>query len=490
MNVFFRADASLAIGTGHVMRCLALAGELRKRGSETGFICKEEKGHLIDLIKLKSSSTFILPGDSSYANDNALTEKILQDQKKKPDWMVVDHYHLNAEWETSIKGHVDGLMVIDDFEDREHDCDILLNQNFSLNDRRYQRMVSDDCLTLLGPKYALLRDQFYEARQNTRSRNGDVKRILVFMGGVDPDNVTLKALHAVQRINNPDISVDVVVGKNCPHIRQIREAAKALSGSECHVQIDNMAEVMVKADLCIGSGGIAAWERSSVGLPSILICMADNQEQVINDLEKAGFVIYSGWHSKISEEGIYQDITFLLRHPAIVNKMSQKSWELTDGRGAARIAEILMKYPGTIKIRPASAGDCKLVYQWRNDPRTREFFFDTSPLSWERHKTWYEAILSQQDSVLLIGEESKSPIGTIRYDFNGAEVNTSVYLDPEKTGRGYGPKLLKSGIQWIKENYPQGRMIKADILPQNKKSLQAFTNVGFRESYRMFTFEL
>ncbi len=190
MNIVFRTDASINIGTGHVMRCLTLADELRLKCTDINFICREEPGNLVRYIENRGYKVHQLPGEIDIETDRKLTNKILSKCETKSDWLIIDHYDIDISYESPFREHVKMIMVIDDLANREHDCDLLLYQNYSQNEGRYNGLVPEDCIHLLGPEYAILRPQFQKARGNLRKRDGGVNRILVFMGGADSKNIT------------------------------------------------------------------------------------------------------------------------------------------------------------------------------------------------------------------------------------------------------------------------------------------------------------
>ena len=287
MRVVFRVDSSLDIGTGHVMRCLTLGERLKESGIAVTFICRDLPGNLSGYIESRGFAVQRLPAPSTltaaglsthnygawlgvhWQDDAAQTAELLA-QSGAVDWLVVDHYALDAGWERRLRPLVQKIMAIDDLANRTHDCDLVLDQNFYLDlEDRYDRLVPTQCVKLLGPRYALLRPEFRQARKNLRERDGQVKRILVFFGGSDAGNETAKALEAIRLLNRPEIAVDVVVGGINPHRRQIEELCAGWPATTCHCQVNNMAELMAGADLAIGAGGTTTWERCCLGLPSV-----------------------------------------------------------------------------------------------------------------------------------------------------------------------------------------------------------------------------
>ena len=210
MKIAFRTDASIQIGSGHVMRCLTLADALRERGAQCNFICREHAGNMNDLIRARGYAVEVLPLNNSNASahespahegwlgaewqdDAEQTRRALADITV--DWLIVDHYALDICWEHQMRGICRRLMVIDDLADRTHDCDLLLDQNYSDNAGRYGTLVPDSTRIRIVPRYALLQPE-YQRSQVERSEAQAISRVLVFFGGSDPDDMTRMTLEA------------------------------------------------------------------------------------------------------------------------------------------------------------------------------------------------------------------------------------------------------------------------------------------------------
>jgi UDP-2,4-diacetamido-2,4,6-trideoxy-beta-L-altropyranose hydrolase len=346
MKLFIRADASTQIGSGHVMRCLTLADELKQWETETSFICRKESGNLIRLIETKGFKVYSLPAGIDVESDRELTQNILKKQTIFPDWFIIDHYELDISYESSLRQIVKNIMVIDDIANRQHDCDLLLDQNYCLNRNRYKRLTPQHCTQLLGPQYVLLRPQFRETRKDLKKCHPERKlgrrRLFVFLGGSDPGNVTYKVLRAIQMFETPDIAVDVVIGSSNPHRCEVETLISLMPCATCHVQVENMAELMATADIGVGAAGITTWERCCVGLPSIVIILAENQRKVAETLDKSRVVINLGWHETLTESDLKKAIEKLIKNTEVRTMMSIKSQEIVDGRGTERVIAKMM----------------------------------------------------------------------------------------------------------------------------------------------------
>ena len=346
-----RVDASTVIGTGHFMRCLTLADAWRRRGGRTRFVCRHlpvhfqrdllAAGHELRTIEYVAVA---LPADGlahthwlggSQAQDAAECQALLADQSW--DWIVVDHYALDWRWQGALRGLGRRILVIDDIADRRHDCDMLLDQNLVADAHlRYRDLAPERCHMLLGPGYALLRDAFARLHVATRVRSGAVRRLLVFLGGVDADNFTRRVILALQQLPPPGLQVDVVIGQQHRCRAQI-EADCSRLGFVCHVQTTRMAELMAQADLAIGAGGSASWERCCLALPTLLVALADNQVAISLGLERVGAGRYLGTAAAVDMESIREAVLSCCRHPEQVWAWSATSRGLVDGCGVDRI---------------------------------------------------------------------------------------------------------------------------------------------------------
>ncbi|MFZ5981802.1 MAG: UDP-2,4-diacetamido-2,4,6-trideoxy-beta-L-altropyranose hydrolase [Candidatus Zixiibacteriota bacterium] len=363
MKVVVRTDSSLLIGTGHMMRCLTLAEELRRNGVEVVFICREHPGNIIERAVLKGFKVHRLPlDDDKLMNDPdrslydrwrgvekeydaEQTRAVLSVPESDADWLVVDHYGLDAAWEATMRSYVDGIMVIDDLANRRHDCDILLDQNlYERLETRYDGLVPTGAHLLLGPEFVLLRDEFRQARRNLKKRNGRVGRLLISFGGTDTGNDTMKALAMATLPDFRDLTFEIVVGQTNPQAEKIKKVCAGLPRTGYHRNIDNMAQLMAGTDLCVGAGGTSTWERCCLGLPTVTLAVAENQVEVARLSEKAGFARYLGMNHEVDVDDICQAVRELVSNPEKLRKMSTVGMELVDGRGADKVVKNILKF--------------------------------------------------------------------------------------------------------------------------------------------------
>lgn len=324
MNIFFRVDASVEIGTGHVMRCLTLADWLTGENTNIFFVCRKAEGNMEQIITERGYEVIMLDYEPFHMLEDA-REFLKQTFDREIDLLIIDHYGIDINWEKQIRPYVKKIFVIDDLANRKHDCDVLLDQNFFLNmEERYDGLVPKYCQLLLGPKYLLLRKEFYKIKRHRRT---DMKRIFVFFGGSDPTDETTKALHALSKLELNGMVIDVVVGASNPKRMEIEVLCSRI-GAHFHCQVNHIAHLMAQADFALGAGGVTMWERCFVGLPTLVTIVADNQRKSTEDAAKAGAIELLGWHEDVTVDTYVAGIKNVLKHPQKLMKMQEKGYEL------------------------------------------------------------------------------------------------------------------------------------------------------------------
>ncbi len=357
MQVAFRTDASIQIGTGHVMRCLTLADALAAKGAQCTFICREHAGNLVEHIRSKGHNVHGLPvgrgADTSLPHSAWLGATQAQDleafvpllAKLQPDWLVVDHYALDACWESAVVRHCTNLMVIDDLGDRPHVCNLLLDQTFGRDAKDYRPLVPDDCTLLCGSNYALLRPEFAALRSYSLHRRAQpkLKHLLITMGGVDKDNVTAQVLNALRACSLPaDCEITVVMGSKAPWLTDVQQQAQRMPcPTTVRIGVNNMAQLMADSDLAIGAAGATSWERCCLGLPTVIVVLADNQRYAAGLLEaaKAARILQLDNNLPTQLAGLINEVV-LSEYP--LRNLIEGARVITDGGGVRRIVGYLL----------------------------------------------------------------------------------------------------------------------------------------------------
>ena len=498
--IAFRVDASEEIGTGHLMRCLTLAEELHDstKGLEIIFVSRDLSPPLQELISSRGYCLKVLPDHPRCDPENDLFHskwlKVSQKQDAldtlgaikthNVEWLVVDHYAIDYKWEEVLHSRIKKIAVIDDLADRHHVCELLVDQNYHTNALdRYAHKLPDTCQLLLGPKYALLRNEFLLARLSSERSFAAVHRILICFGGVDYQNHTYAVLQVVATLGDL-AEVDVVVGVQCPHVALIQKICDTY-GYKLHIQTKIIASLMINADISVGSGGISLWERCAMGLPSIVLPTSHNQKEQVSSLAENGVIM------TISEigDGIDGDLGIAMR-TLINNKdlrksFSKQSLKLVDGLGAGRVAS-RMNAMRTL-IRAAKFEDAKLVYDWRNHPEVRVHCRESDPIDYQVHIQWFEKACQSNNQLILIGELDDIPIGVIRFDIVKNEAEVSIFMNPTLVSRGLGTEILLEAEKFLKSNNPSISILNAEVLGDNIASHGLFFNCGYTQKFTKYT---
>jgi UDP-2,4-diacetamido-2,4,6-trideoxy-beta-L-altropyranose hydrolase len=360
MNIVVRADASNFMGIGHVMRCLTLARSLSEAGHVVHFVCREHLGNLGEKILEAGHVLHLLPKALSYIEvrpDSSLSPPHLNwlgemwqvdvQQTKdalaglKIDWLIVDHYALDQQWESSMRDQVGNILVIDDLADRLHNCDVLVDQTLNQVEAIYKPFVPEHCILLTGTRYALLRPEFLLLRsQSLASRNKpSIKHIVIVFGGGDQSKHILDSLLSIQKSLMPNsVKITVVMAKKSRYFNQVNALAKALPYEiDITAHIDDMARLMVSTDLVIGAAGGASLERCCLGVPTLLFVLAENQRFNASALlaKEAVYII----------SDLVVDLEVMLnicvKEPQKLRELSQAASELVDGKGVERVTKRL-----------------------------------------------------------------------------------------------------------------------------------------------------
>ena len=361
-EIVFRVDASMEIGSGHVMRCLSLADALDANGANCRFICRKYPGNLIELIEKRGYAVLAMPNENidlllgstdsekgglehshwlgDWRTDARQTIESLKSEIV--DWLVIDHYGIDSRWESEVHANYKHLMVIDDLADRDHICEILLDQNFIDGmAERYVGRVPKNCACLIGPEFALVRPEFNIMRASSLAhrKNPALNRLLVFMGGSDPENETAKVIEGIKLAKRKWQHVDVVVGQAYPFLDNLKANIIDLGNITLHVQVSNMATLMAEADFSITAGGSVTWEKCTVGLPSFVVIVSANQIPIATSMHACGAQRTLGISSEMTSGYYASNLDALVIEE--INSMIVSASKLCDGTGIKTIVEIL-----------------------------------------------------------------------------------------------------------------------------------------------------
>jgi UDP-2,4-diacetamido-2,4,6-trideoxy-beta-L-altropyranose hydrolase len=517
--VVFRCDASLSIGSGHIMRCRMLARALKRRMVESMFLCRRQPGDLIGLLEeefrvlpLPESPLPLcqshpdpefLSGRGLYAAWLGCTEQqdavdclaaLAEVRFQSPAWLVLDHYGLAAPWQQCMQkglqladGSAPAVLVLDDLADRTHQASMLIDVNRldTAAPDPYRGRVPEACTTLLGPAYALL-DPLYPRLHNLLPPRSQLARVLVFFGGMDTANHAAVALEALSHPRLLHLSVDVVVGVEAPHCADLESRVQRRPNTCLHVGLPSLAGLMARADLAVGAAGTASWERSGLGLPSLVVPVAVNQEQGARALEAAGVARCLNLGAAADPASIMQEVLLgLLDNPDALLAMSEACLQLGDGRGLARVVTALLGPASGLRLRPALPADLWLYHWWASDPQVRRQSFNSDPIPLAQHRHWFVDRLNSSLALLGVLEDAEGlPLGQIRFEREAESDIRAVIsfsLDRLARGRGLAPLLLELGLAELARCWGNRCEAYGEVCADNPASSRAFLRAGFQE---------
>lgn len=473
MTVVVRADASAAIGVGHVMRCLALAQALADLGGGPAtFAMHDPPAGIVARLAEEGMAVAELEDPDEAAATAALAVRL------GARWVVVDGYGFGAPFEAVLRDR--GLRVLA-MDDRGiapgHVADVLLDQNLGATGAPYP----DVPRLLLGPRYALLRREFRAWTPPPRATPDTARRVLVSLGGGDPDDVTGLVLDGLAKVGSP-LEVVVLVGATNPHRSTLLARADTLDHAvEVVVDARDVPARMAWADLAITAAGGTSWELARAGTPQLAIVIADNQAPVAAALSGAGVAVSLGRHADLSPAGVAAAVRELAADRARRDALSAAGRALVDGQGAVRALRESGIVPAAV-LRDARPEDCKLVWEINNQETVRSQAVAKDPIPLEAHRRWYDATLARPDRIVRIGVDPRdgADVGVVRLDLEGGAAVISVAVREDRTGHGIGPALIDAAVEAARD--AGAHTVVAEVAPDNARSLWAFSRCGFRRA--------
>ncbi|WP_449599054.1 UDP-2,4-diacetamido-2,4,6-trideoxy-beta-L-altropyranose hydrolase [Paenibacillus sp. Marseille-Q9583] len=487
MKYFIRADASEQLGVGHVMRCLALSKGLIDQKQEVIFICRDVDPFISELIK--GFGCFVLQFETEFPLGSVLESTYIiqligkQYTVVKEDWLIIDHYSLDFRFEVALRNLFTNIMVIDDLADRVHDCNVLLDT--SLDDskkNRYSKLIPHTAIKLLGPEYALLRQEFADVRETlVFNHRESVKNIFVCFGGTDPTNETLKIIRALEPFLNSLAKVKIILGKTNPHAEKLKRLYEKNTKLEFLIQPDSIAIEMSSCDLAICAGGSMTWERYCLGLPGIVIAIAENQVELAQQSHLLALDEFVGLSSLIEVEDVTRVFKRIINSKEWIRNFRQKAMMVVDGKGVSRVVDLLIMKENAIELRNIGQDDVLWMWECRNEIVSRNNSFHTAEISFSEHIEWVkqsEFMLTRKLMVACIGEQK---IAVVRFDRDGNDAMISLNVAKEHRGKGYALKILRElevkALEWDRNIHN----LHATIKMRNIISIKTFTKAGYKQ---------
>lgn len=472
-TLLIRADGDAQIGTGHVMRCLSLAAGWQASGGDAVLAIARSSPSLrarAALANVRTIDLDVIPGSV----DDAI-QTVEQAGLNQAAWIVADGYQFNGTYQQAVKSGGHRLLLVDDYGHARHYCaDFVLNQNLSAREELYTHREPGTSL-LLGTRYVLLSPKFLKYRQWRRHNPARARKVLVTLGGSDPGNATAKVIDALQ---GAEVEARFVVGGSNPHLNELSSAVRPPSSVVCDTP--DMPELMAWADIAIAAAGSTSWELAFMGLPSLVLVLAENQFEVASAVDREGLGVNLGAPTEV---GVVKKITAALSSSltdqGTREAMSRRGRMLVDGEGVSRVVRHL-RGP-SISLRPATHDDSRRLWEWANDPTTRSNSFTGDPILWTTHEKWFVDKLRSPVTAIFIGLATDgAPFGQIRFDWNAhGDADIAVVVAPGARGGRLGAALIQAGVEKMLLN-PDVRLMNAYVKRDNLASVRAFERAGFR----------
>ena len=479
MHLHIRADSDGKIGAGHIMRCIALAQAWQDQGGEVTFISHCESDALKERIHNEGfrfiSLDHVCPDSSDLMSTLSILKTESADQKP---WLVLDGYHFTPEYQKSVRDEGILLLVIDDMDHLPYyHADILLNQNIHASELKYN--CDEDTILLLGTRYVLLRREFLKQLDFKRQIPDRARNILVTLGGADPDNVTMKVIKALKLLDEPAVAVRIIIGPASPHQKTLRKAiGPDHFKTELLINPPNMPELMAWADMAVSASGSTCWELAFMGVPSILIILAENQAAVAEYLMNKKTVVNLGWFAESSEEHIIIACKSLIHDNIFRKYLSEQSRMLISVQRASLVIEAIKRR--SISLREVTDLDRELIWHWANDEETRKASYSQAYISWDEHVRWFDAVQRQKTHRFYIANSGgKKPLGQIRFAIDCKDAIVSFSVAPESRRQGYGKEILLQAAKKL-FNETNIEQISAYVKSENMLSCRVFQKAGFR----------
>ncbi len=482
--LLIRADANPQMGIGHVMRCLALAQVWRRRGGRVVFAAADSLPPALDDRLVREGMTVHTISAAVGSLEDA-TEVLTLSVTLGARAVILDGYAFGEAYQAALthglKEAGGRVLVLDDYGQAAHyTAQIVLNQNVYADARAYPHH-DPDTRFLLGTPFALVRGEFQAWTNYGRETSAQARKLLVTLGGSDPANLTGMVLRALALLP-PTIQFEVVVVIGGGHpSRPDLEAAVRHSRHSIRLEVNSrhMPEHMAWAEVAISASGSTVWELAFMGVPSILIAVAENQHPIARTMAALGAAI--GFETPPAEGDLAAALAALSEDGEQLRAFAQGSATLVDGLGAERVIRALTQTPPLLTVRPVDEGDRRLLWRWANDPTVRANSFNPAPISWEAHCAWFARQMGAADVRFWLLAADGVPVGHIRYDREGDSAILSYTVAPGERGQGFGTELLRRTAARACRELGV-RRVSGVTFTANHASIRAFQKAGFQQA--------
>ena len=483
MKIAIRVDGNAETGVGHVLRCITLADKLLHYNIKCIFFVRNISKNLFELLDAKYKVILLDRIDSMFNATDEYSRWLGVNQRFDAEefialalpgqfnGVVVDHYGLGYQWERTVQAKFRFVLVLDDLANREHICNLLVDQSIGRKESCYSSLVPQICTLLVGPKYALLRDEFSADFSGCKKQYD----ILINFGGADKDNYTEHVLGMLAKcVNMHKHSIKIIIGSDYPYTvgleRRIGELGLKFTLVE---NPNNVAREISECRIAIGAGGVSLLERSALGIPSIIYAIADNQEHICAEYERQAFgaVIRKG---EIDEHIKLASIIDIKLDPKLLSKESHLNKNFVDAHGTDRVVAKLIKDFDLITEAEATVEDTRFVYECRYEKTDTSLYLNSNIPTYECHVNWFSKNLVKKDCIHIIFRCGLAKIGYIRLDREKNFYDVSIYVHTKYRSRGFAEIMLSKIAERVGT-----QKLQASVHVTNVASLKVFLNCAF-----------
>lgn len=478
--LFIRADAGGFTGTGHVMRMMALAQGYVRRGGQVTIASVQCPGNLVARLKENGIKHHFIDATQPGSKEDAKCTLQLAEQLNC-EWLVLDGYHFDYAYQKQIKQSELSLLCTDDhgYSDKWC-CDAILNQNLDAEKHFNYKNDVASYKRLLGSSFCLFREEFLQ-QQEAPKEWGTIQRLLITLGGSDPENATAATLRLLNQSCARVLEIRVLAGADNRHLESLRNFESQHS-IEVIQNANNMPEQYEWADGIISAGGSTCWEWLYRGLPGAIVTIADNQLPIVKALtEERRAALGLGWFNQKGFEACNAELARWLEHPGDVCD-AQIAHGIIDGGGVQRVSGALMNV--RVQVREARPSDSDQYLVWANDPGVRENSFTPDPIEKTSHVEWFSNRIVDSDTCLLVVyNEEEQDVGQVRFEYDQVEQGWVIdfSIDSRFRGDGYGKAAMRESLYWLRQKHGSPQIVLAEILDINPASKRVFEVIGFKK---------
>lgn len=476
-TILFRCDAGVSLGTGHVMRSLALAQACSDAGGRAAFLMRPGAPALE--ARLTAEGMAVRRQTEEPGSRADAEETIRAARAVAAGWVAADGYGFGTDYQQALKDAGVPLLLFDDYGPAgRYTADLIVNPSLGGVERLYRNRRPETRL-LLGARYAPLRREFRARRDLVRDIPDRASRLLITLGGSDPENVTQRIVETLPHVAMDGLETVVVLGGSNPHRQALAEAVRRCPVPvRLEVNALDMPGLLAWADAAVSAGGSTCWEMAMLGLPALAFITAENQRRNVEEMARRGVLRALGTPDRLSDAALARKIMALLWSHKDRARMAARGRSLVDGEGAPRILSHLRRR--AVRLRRAGGDDCRQVWEWANDPEVRSASFTSDPIPWDAHCVWFERRLRDPETALFLAFDLEDqPVGQVRFQGEGEDAVVSISIAGEQRGRGYGQAVLREALRLFRAGGP-ARAVRAYIKEDNAASQRLFEAAGFQ----------